>query len=194
MTPRADPPPWAAIATILVLALAGAAAGLWAGQAWFGGRGSSVPTEAEVAPPLALADLDGVVRRLDDYRGQVVLINFWATWCRPCIEELPLLQALHDGKAEHGVQVLTIAQEEDAEGVRAFLDRLKVDLPVWLDPPSQGEASRLFGNDRQVLPFSVLVGPDGRVLQRRAGMFSEAELERWRDLGTASLEQRTPKA
>src|SRR5690606_7477187 len=136
--------------------------------------------------------LDGVPRRLDEYRGQVVLINFWATWCRPCIEELPLLQSLHDGRAEHGVQVLTIAQEDDAEGVRAFLGRLDVNLPGWLDPPSRGEASRSFGNHRQVLPFSVLVGPDGSVLQRRAGMFSESELARWRELGTASLERRTP--
>ena len=182
------------MAVIVLLALAGGGAGLWAGHVWLGGRGSSAPSEPGAAPALSRADLDGTQRHLDDYRGEVVLINFWATWCRPCVEELPLLQTLHDGRAEHGVHVLTIAQEDDADLVRGFLQRYEIDLPVWLDPPSRGEGSRPFGNSQQVLPFSILVGPDGQVLQRRAGKFSEAELTRWREIGEASRTRETERS
>lgn len=103
-----------------------------------------------------------------------------------------MLEALHAGRAEHGVYVLTIAQEDDPEAVRDFLNRHAIELPVWLDPPSVAEASRRFGNQRQVLPYSILLGPDGQILQRRAGMFSERELERWREMG--SLSARPPAA
>ena len=187
MTPRAEPPAWVSMAVILALALAGGAAGLWLGGAWFAGQGASQPGHDDRIPVLSRTDLDGVVRHLDDYRGRVVLVNFWATWCPPCIEELPMLQALHDGRDSHGVEVLTIAQEDDPARVRDFLARLDINLPTWLDPPSQGEASSALGNTRQVLPYSLLIGPDGRVLQRRAGMFSKDELGRWRAMGTASL-------
>lgn len=180
-------PAWLAIGVILLLAVLGAGAGVWAGRSWMQGKGSAAPETGELAPALSRKDLDGQTRSLDDLRGQPVLINFWATWCRPCVEELPMLEALHAGRAEHGVYVLTIAQEDDAEAVRDFLARHAIELPVWLDPPSVAEASRRFGNRRQVLPYSVLIGPDGEILQRRAGMFSERELERWRELGTLSV-------
>lgn len=187
-------PAWLAIGVILLLAILGAGAGVWAGRTWMQGKGSSSPEASEQAPALSRQDLDGQSRSLDELRGQAVLINFWATWCRPCVEELPMLEALHAGRAEHGVHVLTIAQEDDPELVRDFLARHAIDLPVWLDPPSTAEASRRFGNRRQVLPYSVLIGPDGQILQRRAGMFSERELDRWRELGTLSVRSSTVPA
>ena len=86
------------------------------------------------APPLALADLDGAPRDLAAHRGEVVLVNFWATWCPPCVEEIPSLDRLHARLHPRGFRVLAVDVGEDAATIRRFLRDRPVGFPVLLDP------------------------------------------------------------
>ncbi len=86
------------------------------------------------APPLRLTDLQGAEYDLDKFRGRVVLVNFWATWCPPCVEEIPSLQRLAERLAGKSFRVLTVDVGEDAATVRAFMAQFAVDFPVLMDP------------------------------------------------------------
>ena len=107
-----------------------------------GAGGSTLGAGAELrrfsgksdAPPLRLTDLRGIEYDLAKYRGQVVLVNFWATLCPPCVEEIPSLQRLTERLAGKAFRVLTVDVGEDAATVRAFMDQFKVDFPVLMDP------------------------------------------------------------
>lgn len=96
-----------------------------------------------------------------------------------------MLDALHAGRDDQGIAVITIAQEDDPEQVRAFLDRHAPGLPAFIEPPGESDSSRTFGNLRGVLPYSVLLDADGRVLKRKAGAFTQRELDGWAELGRA---------
>ena len=108
-----------------------------------------------------------------------VLINYWASWCGPCREELPLLAGFHRDQGPNGVQVVTIALDSREEAER-FLAETPIRLPVWLEAPKPGDSSARLGNAAGVLPFSVLIGADGRLRKRRFGPFSDLDdLRRW---------------
>jgi thiol-disulfide isomerase/thioredoxin len=107
---------------------------------------------------LALRDLAGVPVSLAEYRGQVVLVNFWATWCEPCQDEMPSFRALRERLGGRPVAVLAVNYGESAARVRAFLERVPVAARVLLDPDQ--DAARAWRV--RILPASFLVGPDGR--------------------------------
>jgi thiol-disulfide isomerase/thioredoxin len=110
-------------------------------------------------PPLALKDLAGRTVSLDDHRGKVVLVNFWATWCEPCREEMPSLRALQQRLAGQPLEILAVNYGESPSRVKDFLARERVELTALLDPGQQtARAWRV-----RVLPGSFLVGRDGRV-------------------------------
>lgn len=176
-------PGWAGPAIILALALLGGLAGVLAGRAFLApappAHGPGVAAEGAIAPPLTLRDLGGELSELAAWQGKPLLINYWATWCPPCIKELPMLAALHAEREGEGLAVITIAQEEDPGVVREFLDRHGPGLPAYIEPPGEADSSRTFGNLRGVLPYSVLLDAEGRVIKRKAGAFTEAELDGW---------------
>jgi len=91
------------------------------------------PATGELAPDFVLPTLDGQSRKLSGYRGKVVLVNLWATWCPPCIEELPVLEKLEADYSSKGLVVLGVAGDEDPKLVREFLDRSPLKIEVLLD-------------------------------------------------------------
>jgi len=115
---------------------------LLAGSAWIFFRNSSPQTDltaipAEVdypAPDLTLSDLNGIPHTLADFRGQVVLVNLWATWCPPCKKEMPALQAFHDKYKDEGFTMIAINDGDPEADVRLFVGEYQLTFPVWLDP------------------------------------------------------------
>jgi thiol-disulfide isomerase/thioredoxin len=147
---------------LLARALLALALGLGAGapaaqelKAWAGGA----------TPPLALADLQGRVHRLEQYRGKVVLVNFWATWCEPCREEMPSIGRLRDALAGKPFEVLAVNLAEPESRIRRFMQQAPLEFPLLLDRDTKtAKAWRA-----RVLPASFVVGPDGRIRYYHVG-------------------------
>jgi cytochrome c biogenesis protein CcmG/thiol:disulfide interchange protein DsbE len=126
----------------------------------------------ERAPAFALADLDGQPVRLEDYAGRPVLLNFWASWCVPCVTEFPLLAAELRDHADEGLAVVGIVYRDRSEAARTFGEQHGADWPLVMDP---GEAvARAYGVFGP--PQSWLIDPDGRVFSRQIGPYSADEL------------------
>jgi thiol-disulfide isomerase/thioredoxin len=111
-----------------------------------------------LTPMLDLPRLDGGRWRLDEARGRPVLLNFWATWCPPCRDELPSLELLAERHTAEGLQVVTIDYREPPAAIQRFLDQWPMSLPILRDV--DGEVARAWGV--RVFPTSVLIGRDGR--------------------------------
>ena len=138
---------------------------------------SAVP--GEPMPPLKLPDLQGRMQSLPEaYAGRPLLINVWASWCGPCIEEMPELDRFARSQGTQGVQVLGLALDTP-ESVREFLGHVPVAYPILVDTPGPADASVWLGNRKGVLPYSVLVGADGRVLKQKVGPFVAGEIQGW---------------
>ncbi len=130
-------------------------------------------------PMLELADLSGRQVSLPAaFAGRPLLINVWATWCGPCIAEMPELQRYAGEQDANDVQVIGIALD-DAAAVRAFLQRVPVAYPILLDTPGPADAGVRLGNPKGVLPYSVLISADGRLLKQRIGPFAAGEIAKW---------------
>ena len=115
------------------------------------------PWAGVITPALELADLDGKTHRLADYRGTAVLINFWATWCKPCRDEMPSIERLRASLEGKPFAVLAVNVGESANAARAFAATLPLGFPLLLDRDTR--TSRAWG--ARVLPATFLVGPDG---------------------------------
>lgn len=133
-------------------------------------------TAAEVgarAPEVRLVSLTGDTLALSDYRGQVVLLNFWATWCPPCVRELPAMERAYDALRDRGFTVLAVAVDampaSDGQGpganVRQFVDRFDLSFPILLD--RTGDTEMEYGVTG--LPTSYVIGPDGVIESRVIG-------------------------
>lgn len=142
-------------------------------------RGLPVAREGQRIPTLSLPDLQG--RRVAlpmAYSGRPLLINLWASWCAPCIREMPDLEAFSREQGPNGVQVVGIALDDPA-AVRLFLGRVEVNYPILIDAPGASDAGVQLGNTAGVLPYSVLVSRDGVLLKQRIGPFVPGEIRRW---------------
>ncbi|QBB72085.1 TlpA family protein disulfide reductase [Pseudolysobacter antarcticus] len=173
---------------IVAIALLGAGLGLFAGQ-WFEHVHEHAPTVpdgvhvlklGDQRAELSLTDIDGRTRRLSEWDGKLVVINFWATWCSPCREEMPLLDQTRARFADKNLEVLGIAID-DRDAVRDFLKIRPVQYPILNSnsDSARDDPSLLFGDTRSVLPYSVLIGRDGKLLAQHAGSFSEDGLMQW---------------
>ena len=121
--------------------------------------GELKPWSGASTPSLELTDLAGRSHRLGDYRGKVVLLNFWATWCVPCRDEMPSIGQLQQKLAGRPLVVLAVNVDEPDSRVRSFLSQLPLDFPVLLD--AEGRITRAWRVS--VLPSSFLIAHDGRI-------------------------------
>jgi len=112
------------------------------------------------------------------FKGRPLLINFWATWCPPCVEELPLLNRFAQEQGRGGVQVLGLAVDRK-DAVVPFLAKSPLGFPVAVAGMGGVELGRSLGNAAGGLPFSVLVGADGAIAQRKMGRLTVADLASW---------------
>lgn len=113
-------------------------------------------------------------------KGKPLLINFWATWCPPCVEELPLLERFYSQNKAKSVQILGLAADKP-EAVRAFLKKLPLTFHIGITDLSGIALSKSWGNLSGGLPFSVMLAADGHVMQRKMGKLSEDDLNIWRN-------------
>lgn len=167
---------WALIAGF---ALGSLGLGLWLRESMQAARhpppppGLTVVALGESAEPLLGTTLDGVHQPLPG-AGRWRLINFWASWCPPCVEEMPVLDAYHAAQGPEGVQVIGIALE-DAADARAFLERVPVGFPIFAEPNTRSDSSVRLGNTRGVLPYTVLIDPQGRLVAQHLRPFPDVE-------------------
>jgi len=110
-------------------------------------------------PALQLQDVDGKLHRLADYRGKVVLLNFWATWCAPCREEMPSMQSLRESLEGRPFAVLAVNVGEGERAARDFGEKMALRFPILLDR----DMTTTRAWSARVLPASYVIGPDGKV-------------------------------
>jgi peroxiredoxin len=145
-------------------------------QGGAGVQNSVVPMEVNFsAPDLALKNITGEAESLADYRGQVVLVNNWATWCPPCKAEMPTLVAYHNKHAAQGFSVIAIEAGDPLDEVLQFASTYKMNFPVWLDP--DGEALKAFRNG--TLPNSYVIDRTGTIRLAWTGEISMEMLEKY---------------
>ncbi|CBA14857.1 TlpA family protein disulfide reductase [Xanthomonas albilineans] len=178
---------------LLVVAAVAAVLGMIAAQGWQRTRLTrSIPAApaddpaahalaarpGEHAPTLRLTTLNGERITLGQFHGRPLLINVWASWCEPCVREMPELERLARRPSKGGLQVLGIALDR-VEDVRAFLQRVPIGYPIALETPGPTDASVRLGDTRGLLPYSVLIDADGRIVKQKLGPFAAGEAERW---------------
>lgn len=127
---------------------------------------------------LSYARLDGQALPLSAFKGKPLVINFWATWCPPCVKELPLLDQFARRMAPQGWQVLGLASDQ-ADAVKQFLQQSPVDFHVALSDADGINLARQLGNTAGGLPFSVVIDAQGRVRTRKMGAIQEADFSKW---------------
>ena len=136
--------------------------------------GSRVPTVGMQAEDFRLADLTGKEQSLSQYRGKIVLLNFWATWCKPCTTEMPAMQASFDKLRDKGFVVLAINELEDDAKVREHIKQYGHTFPVLMDRDNKvANQFGVFG-----LPVSVFIDQEGRVQEYiKGGLLTEQKIE-----------------
>jgi cytochrome c biogenesis protein CcmG/thiol:disulfide interchange protein DsbE len=157
------------------LALIGLVAGLYLARhrgKLAGGAGSS--GEHRVAPDFTLRTLSGEQLQLSSYRGKVVLLDFWATWCDPCREETPHLVELQNKFGSQGLQVIGVSMDDGPEPVRDFYKQFQMNYPVVMGNARIGE---LYGGVLE-LPIAFLIGRDGRVQAKHIGATQASVFEK----------------
>lgn len=121
---------------------------------------------------------DGAELTMQSFQGRPLLVNFWATWCPPCVRELPMLDAFSARQNQHGIQVIGLAVDKP-EAVQRFLGRTPLRFPVALAVEGGLGLTRSLGNLQGGLPFTVLLGEDGMVQQRKIGELTTEDLASW---------------
>lgn len=162
----------AKVAIPIVVAALALAAGLYLG------RTPSDPDAVDIRPLMAvsIADLAGRPRTLTEWRGKVLVVNFWATWCPPCLKEIPEFMRMQERLEAQGVQFVGIAADRE-DKVREFARNYKINYPILLGQMDVIEIARLAGNRVGGLPFTVVVDRQGRWVHSESGALDEPRLQ-----------------
>jgi thiol-disulfide isomerase/thioredoxin len=160
-------PTLAAIAVVSALALA---AGLWFGQVHKAADAPATPLLG-----ITLPDPDGKDQAIAQWKGKVLIVNFWATWCAPCREEMPMFMRLQAEQGAKGIQFVGIAVD-NADKVRDYAADLKLNYPTLIGGFGAMELSKTLGNSIMALPFTVIIDRAGKVAHTQLGPLKEEQL------------------
>lgn len=122
-----------------------------------------------------LEDADGSMHALSQWQNKTLIVNFWATWCAPCVEEMPELTELQTELAPKNIQILGLGIDT-ADNIREFAGKYKITYPLYIAGIAGSELSKLFGNQSGGLPFTVIIGADGKVKKTYLGRLKMDEL------------------
>ncbi len=166
------------IGLILAVSIGAGLAGMWARQ----GPGivprASVSEVADKGPLLLatkLPDASGTLQALDQWRGQILVANFWATWCPPCLKELPEFAQVSRRYADKGVQFVGISIDQ-VEAVQRFQAEHQIPYPLLIGSAQTLQLAADLGNPAQALPFTLILDRNGRIRDLRLGTLTEADL------------------
>ena len=164
------PRSWLVVALVLPLLLLG----LWV--AWISAS-TAAPSGARIgqpAPEFALADLDGNPVRLAELRGRPVIVNFWASWCGPCVEEFPLLADAAAVHADEGLAIIGIVFRDNSEAARSFMAQMGAGWQAVMDPgEAVADSYGIYGP-----PETFFIARDGTIAGRQVGQLTAADLDR----------------
>jgi thiol-disulfide isomerase/thioredoxin len=171
----------AGIAVALVAGVGGAVASHWL-------LGSTLTEVAQAATPAAstnpvdqlwsatVTNADGKPQSLGMLKGHPIVVNFWASWCGPCVEEMPSLSQLHREYAKKGIEFVGLGVDSD-KNVKNFLQKVRVDYPVYVIGFGGADLARAFGNSAGALPFTVVIDAKGVVRSTKLGQIQPNELK-----------------
>ncbi len=166
--------------SLFVLSVGVAAAALGLGVGWWRSEPADVGATAAELFAATFADADGVPQPLAQWRGRPLVVNFWATWCPPCVEEMPALQTIRDEYGGRGVEIIGIGIDS-APKIAAFRSKHQLTLPLLVAGVGGSDLYRVLGNSAGVLPFTVLIDSSGRIRQRHVGQVKPEQLRAWLD-------------
>lgn len=158
-----------------VVALAAAIAG-FGYNAWRTAPDEGPASGETTIAAMTFADLDGKPQGFGQWRGKVVVVNFWATWCAPCREEIPLLVKLQEKYRDYGLQLVGVAIDQP-EKVRPYALEMGMNFPILIGSLDAIDLTKALGNRAGVLPFTVVVGRDGKIAKRHVGIVKQDTLE-----------------
>jgi len=138
--------------------------------------GTGLGQAAEPLPPFTLEDMNGIAHPIDEWSGKVRVINFWATWCPPCREEIPMFLELQEQYGDLGLQFIGIALDQ-SDAVASYRDEMLIDYPLLLGGRAALDLMGRLGNLAGVLPYSVVVDRDGYIRDHKMGAYQHDELE-----------------
>ena len=151
---------------------------------WWQGRATAAVLSPQVETALWAAEFEtasGGVLKLADLKGKPLVLNFWATWCPPCVEEIPLIDDFFQQNSSKGISVIGLAIDQPGR-VKRFVSEFALSYPIALAGLTGTEFSKMLGNESAALPFTVVLDKDGKVFQRKLGRLSESEIKNWENL------------
>ncbi len=162
-------------AIVVTVAIAALAAGVYFGNRVFESE-SPPPASATGLMGLALPDPEGTEQRIDQWRGKVIVVNFWATWCAPCREEMPEFIKAQAALGAKGLQFVGIAVDQ-ADKVRQFAAEIGLNYPSLVGGFGAMELSRTLGNSVMALPFTVVLDRTGAIVHTQLGVLKPDKLD-----------------